>query len=263
MSDAVIVENLTKRYGAHVAVEQLDLRVAEGRIFGYLGLNGAGKSTTIKVLATLLRPSTGSAHVAGHDVEKEPMAVRKGIGLLGDEGGESRPQWTALEFVRYFAGLHDLDDPRGATVRALDVVEFDPTWRRRPMGTYSTGMRRRVELARAIVAKPRVLFLDEPTRGLDLPAKRQAWELFRRFAKEDGVTIFVSSHEVAEILALCEDLAVIAKGRLTYRGSVAMLGRGVEEFERNLIPLLEGRQPGATPIEPPLKTSGAAAIQET
>lgn len=241
MEDAIVAENLTKRFGAHVAVDTLNLRVPRGRIFGYLGLNGAGKSTTIKMLTTLLRPSSGSAFVMGYDVEKEPMPVRNLIGLLGDEGGESRPQWTAREFVRYFAGLHDIEDPRGAAERALDVVELDPDWRQRPMASYSTGMRRRVELARAIVADPRILFLDEPTRGLDLPAKRQSWELFRRLAKDEGVTIFLSSHEVAEILALCDELAVIAKGKLTYEGSAAELGPDSEKFERNLIPLLEDR----------------------
>lgn len=238
-----MTRDLTRTFGSYVAVESLNLRVPQGRIFGYLGLNGAGKSTTIKMLCTLLCPTGGSAEVLGHDVATQPLAVRTLIGLLGEDGGDGRAAWSAREYVRYFAGIRGLSDPRRATEAALDAVKLDAPWRRRAMSTYSTGMKRRVELARALLGQPRVLFLDEPTRGLDLPTKRETWEFLRALAKDEGVTMFLSSHEVPEIMALCEDLAVIAKGRITFKGPVAHLGRTHDEFETNLIPLLE-REPG-------------------
>ena len=251
MTDAVETRLLTRSFGPHLAVDRVSLRVPQGRIFGYLGLNGAGKSTTIKMLATLLPPTSGSARVMGHDVVAEPLAVRRLIGLVGDDGGESRPSWSAREFVSYFAGLQGLPDRKARVEAVLGAVGLEEAWRRRPMGAYSTGMKRRAELARALLGEPRVLFLDEPTRGLDLPAKRQVWELLRGLSRQ-GVTVFVSSHEVAEILALCEDLAVIAKGRLSHCGPTGALGREPEEFERRLIPLLEGarRETSFTVVKP-------------
>ena len=247
MTLAVEAEGLTRRFGEHVAVERVTLRVPQGRIFGLLGLNGAGKSTTIKMLTGLLPPTEGSARVLGHDVAREPLEVRRRVGLLGDDGGDSRPSWSAREFLAYFAALEEV--PPARVEETLDLVGLEPPWRARPMGKYSTGMRRRVELARALVGRPRVLFLDEPTRGLDLPAKRQMWALMRTLAERDKATIFVSSHEVNEILALCQDLAVLHRGRLTYEGSVHALGADPAAFEERLVELLEGRAAPAAPAE--------------
>ncbi len=129
----------------------------------------------------------------------------------------------------------------------LDLLGLEKPERRRRISTYSTGMKRRVEVARAFLGRPRVLFLDEPTRGLDLPSKREMWEFFRYLSKKEKVTMFLSSHEVNEIQALCQNLSVIARGRLTYRGEAAKLGTDAATFEANLIRLLQGPTVAATP----------------
>ena len=242
MTYAVQTHALTRTFGSFTAVDRVDLAVEPGQVYGYLGLNGAGKSTTIKVLTTLLAPTSGRALVEGLDVARDPLAVRRVVGLVGDEGGESRPSWTPRELLGYFARLRALPDGKGRVEEALDAVGLDPAWRGKALGNHSTGMKRRVEIARALLGRPRVLFLDEPTRGLDLPAKRETWDLLRRLAEEEGVTVFLSSHEVAEIQALCRSLAVIAKGRLAYEGPAAKLGADPQAFESSLLRLLA---PGA------------------
>lgn len=245
MTHAISTRNLTRAFGEHVAVDRVTLAVPWGRIYGYLGLNGAGKSTTIKMLATLLAPTGGSARVAGHDVVADPLAVRAAIGLVGDEGAASRPSWTAEEYLLYFARARGLPDPRADVDAALDLVDLARPWRRRVVGTYSTGMRRRVEIARALLGRPRVLFLDEPTRGLDLPAKHETWALLRRLVAGGDATVFLSSHDASEVQALCQDLAVISHGRLAYQGPAAALGRDPAAFEASLVRLLRGAPPPA------------------
>lgn len=244
---AVQAQELTRRFDGFVAVDRVSFSVAEGERYGYLGLNGAGKSTTIKMLTTLLPPTSGIATVAGHDVRTEPLAVRRVVGLVGDEGGpEARPTWNAREYLRYFARLHRLRNPREEVEAALDAMGLESEARRRPIGTYSTGMKRRVEVARSLLGRPRVIFLDEPTRGLDLPAKREMWEFLRQLSKEEKVTMFVSSHEVPEIQALCERLSVIAHGRLTFSGTTNQLGTDPAQFEAALIRLLQGSEEPAS-----------------
>ena len=233
---AIQTTNLGRRFGRHHAIQDIHLAVPAGQIFGYLGLNGAGKTTTIKILCTLLPSTQGDARVHAADVRTDAVTVRGQIGLVGDEAGDSKPTWTAREYLRYFAALKSSKDQ---VEPLLDLVGLEPVWRNRPISTYSTGMKRRVELARALLGKPRVLFLDEPTRGLDLPAKRAVWTLLKRLCREERMTIFLSSHDVMEIRALCDNLAVLAKGRIVYRGNLAALGRTPEAFEQTLIRLLE------------------------
>ena len=237
---AVETDALGRRFGRTVAVDGVTLRVPAGATFGYLGLNGAGKSTTVKMLTTLLAPSSGTARVAGHDVVADPLAVRRSIAYVGDEGGDAKPSWTGREYVRHFAILRGLASEEAE--RALDAVGLASEWRRRPMRTYSTGMKRRTELARALLGDPAVLFLDEPTRGMDLPAKRETWDLLARLNRDLGTTLFLSSHDVSEIQALCRDVAVIAGGRLTYQGPLDALGRDLKVLEERLIPLLQGKE---------------------
>lgn len=244
---AVETKNLTRTFGPKRVVDRVSLSVGEGEIYGYLGLNGAGKSTTIKMLTTLLPPTAGQARVLGYDIVRDARKLRKVIGLVGDEGGaDARPQWNAREYLRYFARLHGVRAPRREVEDVLDFMGLEPEARRRRISTYSTGMKVRVEVARALLGRPKVLFLDEPTRGLDLPGKREMWTFFKELAAKEKVTIFVSSHEVNEIQALCRRLSVIAKGRLTYRGDAAKLGTDAATFETNLIKLLKttGDAPG-------------------
>ena len=248
MAFAVETKGLTRSFGPKRAVDAVTLQVQEGEIYGYLGVNGAGKSTTIKMLTTLLAPTDGAARVCGHDVAREPLAVRSVVGLVGDEGGpDARPNWTAREYLRYFARLHGLRSPKREVEQALDLMGLEREARRRRIATYSTGMKRRVEVARALLGRPRVLFLDEPTRGLDLPSKREMWEFFQHLSKKEKVTMFLSSHEVNEIQALCQRLSVIAKGKITYSGEAANLGADAATFEASLIRLLGESSTPKTP----------------
>ncbi|MBI2077442.1 MAG: ABC transporter ATP-binding protein [Euryarchaeota archaeon] len=242
---AVQTLKLTRTFGTKVAVDAVTLAVPEGQIYGYLGLNGAGKSTTIKMLTTLLRPTSGQAWVDGHDVQHDPMGVRKVVGFVGDEGGpDARPLWTGREYLRHFARLHRLASPKQEVENVMDLMGLEPAARRKPISTYSTGMKRRVEVGRAFLGRPRVMFLDEPTRGLDLPAKREMWDFFRHLARTEKVTMFLSSHEGNEIRYLCERLSVIVNGRLSFSGPAAQLGKDATTFEDSLIRLLRGTGPG-------------------
>ena len=241
MPPAIQTRNLTRKFGGFTAVDGIDLDVEAGSLYGFLGLNGAGKSTTIRMLCGLLRPTSGEARVAGCDVVADPLEVRRRVGLIADlEAAQAHPSWTGREYLLYFARLWEIPDAPARVEALLDQVDLAPPWRQRPMRGYSTGMRRRVEVARAMLGEPRVLFLDEPTRGLDLPAKLDMWEWLRELARRDGVTIFLSSHEVREIRGLCRELAVIAEGRIVYRGATKTLGATEEDFEVSLVQLLRG-----------------------
>jgi ABC-2 type transport system ATP-binding protein len=238
---AVETENLTRRFGNFVAVDGIALKIPKGQLYGFLGLNGAGKTTTIRMLTTLLPPSAGTAMLWGQDVTKEPLAVRALIGLVSDETSESQSTWTAREYLGYFARIRHMPDPVDGVEHLLDNVGLGKTFRGKLMGTYSTGMKRRVEIARALMGSPKVLFLDEPTRGLDLPAKRDMWNLLRDLARKEQVTTFLSSHDAQEIRSLCSQISVIAEGKLVYTGLTSELGADLDTFEEHLIKLLTCR----------------------
>jgi ABC-2 type transport system ATP-binding protein len=235
---AVETAGLTRRFGNFVALDSVTLKIPKGQLYGFLGLNGAGKTTTIRILTTLLPPSGGIAKVWGHDAMKEPLAVRRLVGLVSDETSESQSAWTAREYLSYFARIRHTPNPHDDVERILDDVGLDARFRGKLIGTYSTGMKRRVEIARALMGRPKVLFLDEPTRGLDLPAKRDMWTLLRRLAATENVTTFLSSHDAQEIRSLCSEISVIAKGRLVYTGATQDLGNDIDTFEERLISLL-------------------------
>jgi len=235
---AIEMNGLTRRFGDFVAVDNVTLKVPKGQLYGFLGLNGAGKTTTIRMLTTLLAPSAGSAKLWGHDVSKEPLAVRKLVGLVSDETSESQSTWTAREYLSYFARVRRLPNPHEELERILDDVGLDAKFRGKLICTYSTGMKRRVEIARALMGRPKVLFLDEPTRGLDLPAKRDLWSLLRRLAATESVTTFLSSHDTQEIRSLCSEISVIARGRIVHTGATREMGGDIDAFEERLIGML-------------------------
>ena len=245
---AIETDGLTRRFGDFVAVDKVTLKIPKGHLYGFLGLNGAGKTTTIRMLTTLLPPSGGTAKLWGRDVIKEPLAVRSLVGLVSDETSESQPAWTAREYLSYFARIRHLPNPADEVERILEDVGLDPKFRGKLIGIYSTGMKRRVEIARALMGRPKVLFLDEPTRGLDLPAKRDMWSLLRRLAANENVTTFLSSHDAQEIRSLCSEISVIAKGRVVYTGATQQLGADIDAFEERLVELLtqsESTEPAA------------------
>jgi ABC-2 type transport system ATP-binding protein len=235
---AIETSGLTRRFGGFTAVESVTLRIPKGHLYGFLGLNGAGKTTTIRMLTTLLPPSGGTAHLWGHDVTHEPLAVRRLIGLVSDETSESQSTWTAREYLGYFARIRQIPCPADEVERILDAVGLDTRFRGKLIGSYSTGMKRRVEIGRALTGGPKVLFLDEPTRGLDLPAKREMWRLLQDLAAREQVTTFLSSHDAQEIRTLCTEISVIARGRLVFTGPARDLGADLDSFEEQLVGLL-------------------------
>src|SRR6202163_3631722 len=235
---AIETDGLTCRFGDFVAVDNVSIKIPKGQLYGFLGLNGAGKTTTIRMLTTLLPPSAGTAKLWGHDVVNEPLAVRKLVGLVSDETSESQSAWTAREYLSYFARIRHMPNPDEEVERILDDVGLDAKFRGKLICTYSTGMKRRVEIARALMGRPKVLFLDEPTRGLDLSAKRDMWSLLRRLAATENVTTFLSSHDAQEIRSLCGEISVIASGRVVYTGATSELGSDLDTFEERLIELL-------------------------
>jgi ABC-2 type transport system ATP-binding protein len=235
---AIEMDGITRRFGGFTAVNGVTVRIPKGKLYGFLGLNGAGKTTTIRILTTLLPPTAGTAKIWGHDVVKDPLAVRKLVGLVSDETSESQSTWTAREYLSYFARLRYLPEPHDHVERLLDQVGLTTEFRGKLIGTYSTGMKRRVEIARALMGRPKVLFLDEPTRGLDLPAKREMWNLLRRLAADENVTTFLSSHDSHEIRSLCDEISVISSGRLVFSGATRDLGADLDTFEERLIGLL-------------------------
>jgi len=239
---AIETSDLTRSFGSLVAVDGISFKVSKGQLYGFLGLNGAGKTTTIRMLTTLLPPTMGHAKLWGHDVTLEPLAVRKLIGLVSDETNVSQSDWTAREYLAYFARIRGIDGVSDTVERCLSSVDLAERFRGKLIGTYSTGMKRRVEIARALLGRPKVLFLDEPTRGLDLPAKRETWRLLKDLASQEAVTTFLSSHDAQEIRTLCSEISIVTAGKLVFTGSTQDLGADLEAFEEKLIGLLTSRR---------------------
>jgi len=212
---AVEVHDLVKHYGELAAVDGIDFSVAQGEIFAFLGPNGAGKSTTIKMLCTLARPTSGRARVAGFDVTSQARSVRRHIGLVFQEQTLD-DQLTAEENLRFHAVLYGIphDQVDGRISRVLNLVALSDR-RKDLVSTYSGGMARRLEIARGMLHTPRVLFLDEPTVGLDPQTRALIWDDIQRLRREEGVTIFLTTHymdeaEYAERIAIIDYGSVIA-----------------------------------------------------
>jgi ABC-2 type transport system ATP-binding protein len=219
---AVDAEGLVKTYrgrsGTVEAVRGVDLRVDAGEIFGFLGPNGAGKSTTVRMLTTLLSITGGSARVAGIDVAREPDAVRKRIGVALQEAGLD-PRQTGRELLVLQGRLFDLSpgEARRRAEELLELVELTEAADRR-IKSYSGGMKRRLDLASALVHEPDVLFLDEPTTGLDPASRVTVWEEVRRI-NERGTTVFLTTQYLEEADRLCDRLAIIDDGRIVREGT--------------------------------------------
>ena len=208
---AIEVRGLTKRYGEIEAVRGIDFDVASGEIFGFLGPNGAGKSTTISMLCTLVAPTGGSAIVAGHDVDRERDAVRRNIGLVFQDTTLDT-YLTAEQNLRLHAELYGV--PREAIApRMQQVLEMVGLWERRrsPVATFSGGMKRRLEIARGLMHSPRVLFLDEPTVGLDPQTRSSIWAYIRQLKTAEDITIFLTTHYMDEA-EFCDRIAIMDKG---------------------------------------------------
>ena len=223
---AVAVAGLRKSFGDHVVLDGVDLDVAEGTIFALLGPNGAGKTTAVHILSTLIGANGGEMRVAGHDVAREPDAVRAAIGVTGQFSAVDG-LLTGEENLLLMADLHHLRRAEGQR-RAADLLSrFDLVEAaRKPAATYSGGMRRRLDLAMTLVGDPQVIFLDEPTTGLDPRSRRTMWQIIRQLAA-GGVTIFLTTQYLDEADELADRIAVLDNGKIVAEGTAAELKRRV------------------------------------
>ncbi|HET6214727.1 MAG TPA: ATP-binding cassette domain-containing protein [Micromonosporaceae bacterium] len=224
MADAVIAEGLVKRYGAVHALEGLDLSVPEGTVLGLLGPNGAGKTTTVRILTTLLRPDQGRVTVAGIDVLRYPQQVRRIIGLSGQNAAVDE-YLTGYENLEMIGRLYHLGKAK-ARERANELLErFDLTdAAARPVKTYSGGMRRRLDLAGALIVSPPIIFLDEPTTGLDPRSRLGMWDVISERVRA-GTTLLLTTQYLEEADQLCDDIIVIDKGKAIAHGTPDELKR--------------------------------------
>jgi ABC-2 type transport system ATP-binding protein len=231
---AVRASGLVKMYGDVAAVNGLDLEIPSGQFFGLLGPNGSGKTSTIHMLATLVRPSSGTAVVAGNDVVRDPVRVRASIGLVFQDSALDRTL-SVDENLRFAGLLYNLA-PAVIRERAAELLEmFDLADKRnRPVGSLSGGMRRALDIVRGLIHHPRILFLDEPTIGLDLPNRRKIWRFIETLRNRTGMTVLLTTHYLEEADG-CDQVAFIKGGRLVTRGSpaelVSRLGRHIIEIE--------------------------------
>src|SRR5580700_2358820 len=211
---AIEVDGLTKRFGDFVAVDHVRFNVEEGEIFGLLGPNGAGKTTLIRMLTTLTPPTDGWAKVAGHDVRKDADGVRNAIGVI-PQAFTSDPELTAEENLGIHAKLYGIPaSERKALVRelleAVDLSRFSKAL----VGTFSGGMRRRLEIARGLVHSPKILFLDEPTTGLDPVSRTNVWEMIEKLQQGGKLTILLTTHYMDEADNLCDRIAIVDHGKM-------------------------------------------------
>ena len=222
MNDTIRVENLVKRYGKVTALDGIDIAVPQGTVLGLLGPNGAGKTTAVRILTTLLEPDEGTAIVAGLDVVAEPDKVRERIGLSGQNAAVDE-YLTGFENLDMVGRLYHMAKERSRE-RARELLEqFDLAEAGdRPTKTYSGGMRRRLDLAAALVAKPEVLFLDEPTTGLDPRSRVQMWDTIHELV-HGGSTVLLTTQYMEEADRLADDIVVIDRGRVIAHGTAAAL----------------------------------------
>jgi ABC-2 type transport system ATP-binding protein len=226
--DAIVVDELRKRYGEVQALDGVAFAVREGEVFGLLGPNGAGKSTTVRVLTTLTKPDSGRASVAGHDVVRDPNRARRAFGYVPQESGVDR-EATGRENLMLQGRIYGM---RGAELKRrvdhlLDLVGLAEASERIVRG-YSGGMKRRLDVALGLVHRPSVLFLDEPTTGLDPEARAAMWVEVQRLAEQESLTILLTTHYLEEADQLADRLAIVSRGRVVVQGTAAELKSGLQ-----------------------------------
>ncbi len=243
---AVEVKDLVKNYGSFTALKGISFNVDEGEIFGLIGPNGAGKTTAFRILATLLVPTSGTVSVYGHDVVKDSNVVRKLISYLPEDAGVYK-NITAYEYLKlvakaYYKSPYDYEEclELGIKLSGLDDKIHDK------MKTYSKGMKRRVQMARALMVKPKIAILDEPTAGLDVVYSHSIRELVKDFVKTYGTTVLISSHNMLEVEGLCHKVGLLSEGRLLAVGFMNELisNYGVRNLEELFIKLVGGSNVG-------------------
>jgi ABC-2 type transport system ATP-binding protein len=245
--DAIVVEGLEKRYGEVRALAGVSFRVRAGEVFGLLGPNGAGKSTTVKVLTTLTTPNGGRAEVAGHDVVRESDAVRRAIGYVPQSSGVDRDA-TGRENLMLQGRVQGMSGRRlrERVDRLLDLLGLADASDRVVRG-YSGGMKRRLDVGLGLVHGPQVLFLDEPTTGLDPEARAAMWEELEVLAREEMLTILLTTHYLEEADALTNRLAIVSRGRVVVEGTAEELKGGLQG-EAVMVELADGEVDAAAEV---------------
>jgi ABC-2 type transport system ATP-binding protein len=223
MDSIISVKNVTKRFKEVEAVKGVSFDVMPGEVFAFLGPNGAGKSTTIKMLTTLLSPTEGTLMLAGHDVTKEQDQARKVFGIVFQDPSLD-DELTAYENLELHAVLYGLDK-KAMKPRIEELMTLVELWERRnsPVKTFSGGMKRRLEIARGLLHHPRILFLDEPTLGLDAQTRKLLWDYIQKLNESEGMTIFFTTHYLAEAEAIADRIAIIDHGKIVATGTNAEL----------------------------------------
>jgi len=229
---------LTKRFGSLTAVDGLSFEVGKGEIFGLLGPNGSGKTTTVRLLSCLIAPSEGSASVAGFDIRREALKVREAVGVLTENPG-IYDRLSAVENMEFFAEAYGLRDKTERDSRIRELLKFFDLWDRRGdrVGTFSRGMRQKLAIAKAVVHRPEVLFLDEPSSGLDPKAAKDIRDLMEGMSRQEKHTIVLCTHNLEEAERLCSRVMIIRKGAALATGGVEDLRKklhGAPELEVSL-----------------------------
>ena len=223
---AIETKSLTQKFGDYLAVNNLSLNVAQGEVFGFLGHNGAGKTSTIHMLTTLVKPYSGQAAIFGESVVEHPDRVKQLIGYV-PENVRLYDSLTTRENLLFFAGLSGIDDLHASVDRAMSILGILDLENKR-VGQFSKGMRQRVGLAQAIVHQPKLLFLDEPASGLDPMGIKMLRDLIAKLNSELGITIFMNTHLISEVSKTCSSIGVLNHGQLIFSGKVdevkALLG---------------------------------------
>jgi len=211
---SIEVSNLTKRFGNLTAVDNLSFKIKEGEVFGFLGPNGAGKTTTIRILATLMSPTEGSAVVGGYDILKEPLKVRETVGIL-TENPSLYERLSAYENLDFFAEAYGIESRKERQKKIQELLEFFGLWERRSekVGNFSKGMKQKLSIARALVHEPPIIFLDEPTAGLDPAAAKEIRDLIEMMSHKEKRTILLCTHHLEDAQRLADRVLIINKGR--------------------------------------------------
>jgi ABC-2 type transport system ATP-binding protein len=229
----IIIKNLTKRFDKIVAVDNVSLEIQEGEVFGLLGQNGAGKTTIIHMLATLLKPTSGTAQINGYDIIKNSSKVRKNIGIVF-QAPSSDDMLTGFENLKIHSYLYSV--PSKLRIKRInELLKLVGLYERKDdiVKKYSGGMRRRLEIARGLIHKPKVMFLDEPTLGLDPNSRKSMWDYIQKLVKEEKITIILTTHYMEEADTLCDRIGFINKGKIIAIDTPEQLKRMIKSNNNN------------------------------